>query len=71
MFFIAYAFKGQVHVFAGQVKILSHSSCKTSAKLKYFCPLTLNRNLDEIMVIFYQFSVQLEVFFNMNSKYLL
>ena len=22
MFFIAYAFKGQVHVFAGQVKIL-------------------------------------------------
>ena len=31
MFFIAYAFKGQVHVFAGQVKILSligvHNVC--------------------------------------------
>ena len=39
MFFIAYAFKGQVHVFAGQVKIVSHSSCRTSAILKYFCPL--------------------------------
>ena len=39
MFFIVYAFKGQVHVFAGQVKIVSHSSCRTSAILKYFCPL--------------------------------
>ena len=39
MFFIAYAFKGQVYVFAGRVKIVSHSSCRTSAKLKYFCPL--------------------------------
>ena len=39
MFSIAYAFKGQVHVFAGQVKTLSHSSCRTSAILKYFCPL--------------------------------
>ena len=39
MFFIAYAFKGQVHVFAGRVKIVSHSSCRTSAILKYFCPL--------------------------------
>ena len=39
MFFIADAFKGQVHVFAGQVNIVSHSSCRTSAILKYFCPL--------------------------------
>ena len=39
MFFIAYAFKGQVHVFAEQVKIVSHLSCRTSAILKYFCPL--------------------------------
>ena len=39
MFFIAYAFKGQVHVFAGRVKIVSHSSCRTSSILKYFCPL--------------------------------
>ena len=30
MFFIAYAFKGQVPVFAGQVKIVI---------LEYFCPL--------------------------------
>ena len=37
--FIAYTFKGQVHVFAGQVKIESHSSCRISAILKYFCPL--------------------------------
>ena len=41
MFFIAYTFKGQVHVFAGQVKIVCHSSCRTSAILKYFCPLWL------------------------------
>ena len=39
MFFIAYAFKGQVHVFAGRMNIVSHSSCRTSAILKYFCPL--------------------------------
>ena len=38
-FFIAYAFKGQVHVFAGRVKIVSHMSCRTSAILKFFCPL--------------------------------
>ena len=38
-FFIAYAFKGQVHVFAGRVKIVSHSSCRTNAILKYICPL--------------------------------
>ena len=31
MFFIAYVFKGQVHVLAGQVKMVSHSSCRTSA----------------------------------------
>ena len=42
MFFIAYTFKGQVHVFAGQVKIVSHSSCRTSAILKYFCPLVVD-----------------------------
>ena len=35
MFFIAYAFKGQVHVFAGRVKIVSHWSCRTSAILKH------------------------------------
>ena len=39
IFFIAYIFKGQVHVFARQVKIVSHSPCRTSATLKYFCPL--------------------------------
>ena len=53
MFIIAYAFKleaiytvnfcssfkGQVHVFARGVKIVSHSPCRTSAILKHFCPL--------------------------------
>ena len=39
MFFIAYGFKGQVHVFAGRVNILSHSSCRTSTILKYYCAL--------------------------------
>ena len=43
MFFIAYAFKGQGHVFAGRVTIVSHSSCRTSAILKYFCPLIVFR----------------------------
>ena len=42
MFFIEYAFKGQVHVFAGRVKIVSHSSCRTSVILKYFCPLHMS-----------------------------
>ena len=37
--FFAYAFKRQVHVFSGQVKIVSYSSCRTCAILKYFCPL--------------------------------
>ena len=27
-------------MFAGRVKIVSHSSCRTSAVLKYFCPLS-------------------------------
>ena len=39
MFCIAYAFKGRAHVFVGRVKAVSHSSCRTSAILKYFCPL--------------------------------
>ena len=38
MFFIAYTFKGQVHVFAGRVKNVSRLSCRTSAIMKYFCP---------------------------------
>ena len=38
MLFIAYPLKGQVHVFAGRVKTVSHLSCRTSAILKYFCP---------------------------------
>ena len=41
MFFIAYAFKGQVHVFAGWVKLVSHLSCRTNALLKYFCLLMI------------------------------
>ena len=36
MYFIVYAFKGQVQVFAGEMKIVSRSSCRTSAILKYF-----------------------------------
>ena len=39
MFCIEYTFKGHVYVFAGRVKIVSHSACRTSAILKYFCPL--------------------------------
>ena len=34
MFFIAYAFKAQVHVFAGWVKIVSGPSYRTSAIFK-------------------------------------
>ena len=32
-------FEGKVLVFAGRVKIVSFSPCRTSAILKYFCPL--------------------------------
>ena len=28
-------------MFAGRVKIVSHSSCRTRAILKYFCPLPM------------------------------
>ena len=45
MFFIAYTFKGHVHAFAGQVKVVSHSSCRTSAIFKYFCPLHYGESL--------------------------
>ena len=38
MFFIAYAFKGHVHAFAGQVIVVSYSACRTSAIFKYFFP---------------------------------
>ena len=34
MFFTAYAFKGQVHVIAGQAKFVSHSLCRTSTIMK-------------------------------------
>ena len=39
MFSIVYASKGQVCVFAGRVKIVSHSSCRTCVLLKYLCSL--------------------------------
>ena len=45
MFFIAYAFKGHMHVFAGRVKIVSHSSCRTIVIFKYFCPLWYRKAL--------------------------
>ena len=32
----AYAFEGHVHVLAGRVKVVSHSSCRKSAIFKYF-----------------------------------
>ena len=28
-----------MHAFAGRVEVVSHSSCRTSAIFKYFCPL--------------------------------
>ena len=45
MFFIAYAYKGQVHVFAVRVNIVSHWSCRTSSILKYFCPLVTSTKI--------------------------
>ena len=36
IFFIAHAFKGHMHVFAGQVKIVSHSSCRTNCNIEIF-----------------------------------
>ena len=57
MFFTAYAFKGQVHEFAGQVKTVSHSSCRTGAILKYFCSLLyfkLSEGLQGLATIYKQ-----------------
>ena len=56
MFFIAYAFKGHVHVFAGRVKVVSHLSCRTSAIFKYFCPSDKEHNS---LGIFFAFFSQL------------
>ena len=38
MILIAYAFEGQMHMFAGQVKVARHHPCRTGAIFKYFCP---------------------------------
>ena len=69
MFFIAYAFKGQVHVFAGQVKIVSPSSCRTSAILKYFCPLNyltiIFRSILTQNIMYFWYNLQ---FFNLTLK---
>ena len=48
MFFIAYAFNGHVHAFAGRVKVVRHLSCRTSAIFKYFCPLLLPARMKKI-----------------------
>ena len=63
LFFIADTFKGQVHVFAEWVSIVSHSSCRTSAILKYFCPLTSVNNCSKISNAF------LFLFWNKNVNY--
>ena len=55
MFFIVYAFKGQVDVFAGRVKIASHFSCRTSAILKYFCPLYVQKFAYIINLLYFFF----------------
>ena len=57
MLFIAYAFKGQVHVFAGQVKIVSHLSCRTSAVLIIFCPLCTCINIQLFYFVYLQHSL--------------
>ena len=46
MFFNAYTFKGQVHMFVGGVKILSHSSLRTSSILE----VILSPDLDYFVV---------------------
>ena len=69
MFFNAYAFNGQVHVFAGRVKIESHSSCRTSAIFKYFCLLAkkkLTIGLVNSWVILHAFLMSAEFVFKIN-----
>ena len=39
-----------MHAFARRVKIVSHSSCRTSAVLKYFCPLVMSFLLCLVLV---------------------
>ena len=51
MFVIAYAFKGQVHVFAGRVKIVTHSDCRTSAILNFFFRLNGHLKKDKTKII--------------------
>ena len=52
MSFIVNAFKGQVYVFAGRVKLLSHSSCRTRAILKYFCTLLSRSRINSVYSIY-------------------
>ena len=53
LFFIAYAFEGQVHVFAGPVKNLSHLSCRTSAIFNYFCPLDITEKMSKFYLKYF------------------
>ena len=66
MFLIAYAFKGQVHVFAGRVKVVSHSSCRTSAILKYFCPLQSIG--DDCYYVKIKLCILIDMIINSNSR---
>ena len=63
MFFIAYAFKGHVHAFAGRVKVVSHSSCRSSAIFKYFCPLLCNYLLKTVLFKWNSLTVLFKHFF--------
>ena len=56
-------------MFAGRVKIESHSCCRTSAIFKYFCPLAkkkLTIGLVNSWVILHAYLMSADFFFKMN-----
>ena len=47
MFFIAYAFEGHVHAFAGRVKVVSHSPAGQVQYLNIFVPCVVTVSITD------------------------
>ena len=47
---LLHTLKGQVPVFAGQVKIVNHLSCRTSAILKYILSPEIRKDVTKFVV---------------------
>ena len=69
MFFIAFTFKVQVHMFAGQVKIASHSSCRTGAILKIFLSPVIFPDLSSADFFFFKINFFRNILLGITSEW--